>query len=91
MAQMSTAELEEASYKRGYQSGYADAEDDALYADECDRTHCDDWECYCTNQAENTVALAEEFLVKIKMGIYNPELHGTLEDILEQIVREASQ
>lgn len=84
---MSTTELDEA-YNRGYRDGQDAAYDDDF---DCERTHCDDWECHCTGAAENTAAIAEEFLVKIKMGIYNPELHGTLEDILEQIVKEASQ
>ena len=65
-------------------SGLADLED---WEEECDKDHCEDHH-ECDRAASRYVWAV---LDKIRLGIYDENLHGPLKDVLETIERRLGE
>ena len=57
------------------------------WEEECDRDHCEDHHEY--DRAANRYA--QDILDKIRLGVYDEDLHGSLKDVLETIERRLGE
>ena len=57
------------------------------WEEECDKDHCEDYHEY--DRAANQYVL--DILDKIRLGVYDEDLHGSLKDVLETIERRLGE
>ena len=57
------------------------------WEEECDRDHCEDHEY----RDDEVWQYAQDILDKIRLGVYDEDLHGSLKDVLETIERRLGE